>query len=64
MTDQRHMSKNEFDKFIEVYKQALDDSQIDVYNCNEAREQSLRSLATYMWDAGRMWEDIHGNDGI
>ena len=62
MTDQRHMSHDEFDKFIDVYKEALEQS--GIVPCNEAEELACRSLATYMWDAGRMWEDIHGNDGI
>lgn len=62
MTDQRHMSKNEFDKFIETYKIALEQS--NIVPVNEAQELEFRSLATYMWDAGKMWEDIHGNDGF
>lgn len=54
MIDQRHMTREEFDKFIEIYAKALKASDLVVFN--EAAEQSYRSLATYMWNAGREWE--------
>lgn len=54
MTDQRHMTREEFEEFIEVYRKALVES--DIYPPNEARELELRSLATYMWDAGKRWQ--------
>lgn len=56
---QKHMSKDEFDKFIEVYRNALELS--DIVPANEIMELSFRSLATYMWDAGRNWSDTHSN---
>lgn len=60
MTDQRHMSKEEFDKFIEIYAKALEASNLVTFN--ESAEMSYRSLSTYMWDAGRRWEKEHGDE--
>lgn len=54
---QKHMEKQEFDKFLEVYKLSLELS--NIVPCSEAVELELRSLATYMWDAGRNWSDTH-----
>lgn len=62
MTNQKHMSHDEFEKFIEVYKEAL--KQSDIYPCSEAAELDLRSLATYMWDSGREWEKLHKDDEV